>query len=623
MPYIPRHLKDHITRISSELRENARTPSRPTAAEYAPHVAALVELGYTDDEINSAFGWEQTKRYLRKIKQEGKMDGTGLVRIEREPVPFDRLTSEYRAMLEWTPEAFIAFYNRFNYQRLPEHCVEWVHEAFENDLLMLNVPPRHNKSTLFSIWWPIWNIVRDRDCQVMILSLTDTLSARWVGYVAALLSYGDIPQTFGRFKPEKQDGEMPWRPSKGELMVMGRSRKGTSGGAMQFSVLSRGAGSQIFGFEADIIVVDDVTDKKIAVSDTMRPIHQEWLHEQVFSRLQPDGRALIVGQRVHLADIYGHLKEQLWDTGPKKGEPVWAVIEHPAVLRWPEKEDFSDAVVLWADVWPYERLMKSYALVGGKSAFFTMYQQDPMSGGSTLVQEAWLEGCRDYDRPVGRGFRLEKGAEGYLPVVRVASLDPSPTMYNGLVVADVVPSRDQFFAVVLDAKSFKADWSSIRSEIDACIENYRPTYFIFEKNIAQYWAKGDPFIEELRKKVRVMEHTTSSNNKFDIEAGLESLAFDFETGHIRLPYDGAEAKSVSGLLEREARNWTREGRLRDDVLMAMWFIKFNWRRLSAVHNLPTHFLKQGTQKPYAYIRRAKNRQKKPSRFDINRMRIGE
>jgi len=570
----------------------------------------LSELGYNDREINAAFGWETTGRYLRKIKQTGRLDGSGLVRLEPGAMPRANLAPEFAAMLDWEPDAFIAFYDFFNHQPMPEHCREWVYEAFANDLLMLNVPPRHNKSTVFSIWWPVWNIVRDRDCQVLILSETGTLSSRWVGYIASLLSFGDIPQTFGRFKPDKADSDIPWRPSKGELMVLGRTRQG---GGMQFSVLSRSAGAQILGFEADMIVSDDVTSKKIAVSPAGRDQQIEWFQEEVMSRLQPEGRALVIGQRVHVQDLYGHLAEQIYEKGPMENEPIWTVITHPAIEVWPEREDMTDAVVLWPEVWPYERLMKSYALVGGMAPFTTMYQQDPQAADATLVREAWLEGCRDYDRSVGRGFKnREDGRETFLPIVRVCSLDPSPTQYNGLVVADVIAGRGgQFFLSVIDVMSFKADWRSIRETIMSVCEAYNPTYFIFEKNIAQYWAKGDPFIDELRGITRVLEHTTSASNKFDVETGLESLSFDFETGRVRLPYLDAKSRNTSKILEDEARNWSREGRRKDDVLMALWFIKFNWRKLIPLHHLATSF--EGTHPEKQRSWRDRYRKPEPQR----------
>lgn len=577
---VPRHLREHVKAI----RENVS--SRPSPAEWAPHIAFLIEMGYTDAQINAAMGWDATGRNLRKIKRFAKLDGTGLVRVEPGQIPLDKLEPQFRAMMEDSADGFIAFYNYFNDKEMPAHCEEWVRAAFDEPLLLLNVPPRHNKSTVFSIWYPVWRIVRDRDTQVLIVSQTDTLSTRWVGYIASILASSDVPRVFGRFKPEKGDSEIPWRPSKGELMVLGRE----GSRAMQFSVLSRGSGSQILGFEADLIVADDVTTKKIAISPIQRESQILWFQEEVLSRGNPDARAIVIGQRVHLHDLYAYLRDLVWDHGPKKDEPLWYHVNYPAVSKWPVEEDGSDAEVLWPEVWPYERLMSRYALVGGKATFYTMYQQDPLAADATLVREEWLEACRDHERRHGTGIMPEGSDDGFLPIVRVASLDPSPTQYNGLVVADVVTTRDKFAAAIVDAYSFKTErQAELLAKINEVVARYHPTYFIFEKNIAQYWARGDPFIEELKLKCRVLEHTTTAVSKYDIETGLESLSFDFETGGIRLPYGDVEGAAASRLIEDEARNWTREGRLRDDVLMALWFIKFNWKRLRPLSGLPTTF----------------------------------
>jgi hypothetical protein len=81
----------------------------------------LKELEYTDAQINAAFGWESSMRYLRRIKRAGLADGSGKVRVEPAPVEKEKLTPEYQAMLEWTPEAFISFYDHFCELPMPEH----------------------------------------------------------------------------------------------------------------------------------------------------------------------------------------------------------------------------------------------------------------------------------------------------------------------------------------------------------------------------------------------------------------------------------------------------------------------------------------------------------------------
>jgi hypothetical protein len=118
---------------------------------------------------------------------------------------------------------------------------------------------------------------------------------------------------------------------------------------------------------------------------------------------------------------------------------------------------------------------------------------------------------------------------------------------------------------------------TMMGEIHRVIKNYRPEYFIFEQNAAQRWLLQDPEMERLRGKLMVLPHTTN-RNKADPVLGTASLAVDFEFGRIRLPYGDNDAKQSTQLLLDEAFTWP-QGQT-DDVLMALWFIKFNHNRLA-------------------------------------------
>jgi len=59
--------------------------------------------------------------------------------------------------------------------------------------------------------------------------------------------------------------------------------------------------------------------------------------------------------------------------------------------------------------------------------------------------------------------------------------------------------------------------------------------------------------------------------------GIQSLAIDFEFGRIRLPYGDVEARGQSLMLKAEATQYPH-GRT-DDLLMALWMLKWNYRDL--------------------------------------------
>jgi hypothetical protein len=125
------------------------------------------------------------------------------------------------------------------------------------------------------------------------------------------------------------------------------------------------------------------------------------------------------------------------------------------------------------------------------------------------------------------------------------------------------------------------------SHVDRIINWYSIDYFIFEQVAAQRWFLQQPEFESFRRKTQVLAHNTG-RNKGDPTLGVGSLAMDFEFGNIRLPYGDPEAKQMSELLIDEAMSYP-EGET-DDLLMALWFIKFNFARL-----VPRNYPSSGQQ----------------------------
>ena len=71
------------------------------------------------------------------------------------------------------------------------------------------------------------------------------------------------------------------------------------------SIQIRGSGQAILGMEADWVIADDMTDRKVAKSETDRATEWDFFLGDVLTRLAPDGKAFCIGQRVHSEDLYG------------------------------------------------------------------------------------------------------------------------------------------------------------------------------------------------------------------------------------------------------------------------------------------------------------------------------
>ena len=562
-------------RRAAETRALKRTGQRRVAAEDWYHELERLagEHGWTNQEM--AHYLHLSERRIQQIR--GVAGPSAWERRVSTNPPKNRaaVDEEFQPMLERTPDGFKAFFEHFSGWKLTDLGYEMVKAALENSNCMINVPPRHAKTVVIAVWLPIWLLTLDRNEQIIIVSDTNA-HAKAVAYeISQQLEFNpSLVSAFGRFAPEKAK-DSPWRPSQGELVVLGRNA-GTR--ALQYSILSRGSGQQILGREATWAILDDITTQEISESDREREKLHSWVRQSVFSRLQQGadgaaaGHALVVGQRVHLNDLYGEFENEVGLRGLEAGKPLWHVVKFPAVLTWPEDSPDGIAEVLWPEERPFEYLMEQYNRMG-HDAFEKMYQQNPMPEGSRFVEPEWLTRCRDEDRESGYAAR---DAGDFLPIVRVVSVDPSPTKDNALLVADMVAVRDMFACQILDIQVWRGNMREFVTRTDQALRLYEPDYLIIERSTVTNWLIQDPLYEDLRQRVRVLEHTTGAN-KGDAELGILSLAADFEAGIIRTPYGDDEGREMTRLLEDQALVYGH--RRPDDVLMALWFVKWNYRRL--------------------------------------------
>lgn len=553
--------------------------SRINSEAWWPEIRDGFLKGYSLSDIAKGLGL--TPRRIREIK------AYGLERSDTDPSLHPLTASPPEELLEWNSESFIAFFEKYSgYEELLPHCRPWVEAFFEHRNLVLNVPPRHAKSTILSLWLPVWLICRDRNVQIILVSKTSVLAKQWAyGIELALTTLPELVKDFGTFKPQNKEDAIPWRPSSGELMVTGRSRvaKGP-----QLTVQSRGSMQQILGMEADFIFVDDPTDPKVARSEEMRNDEWQWATEQVFNRVQPGGHIAVVGQRVGMYDLYGKLGEQTFERGERAGENVWHVETYPAVLDWQEQ------IVLWPTFWSYEELMETHGRMGS-GAFETMYQQNPTPEGGGLVDLEFIEKCR-VDRPAWSGLRPKQDNKKF---TRVLSIDPSPTRWHGLVLGDLEYSREKFRFHVMGSWRVKAgELPVLTNEMVRILRLYKPDYLVIEESTFSRWMNSDPVFVEIGKHVKVLKHTTSGATKWHQEYGLQSLAADFEFVNITLPCGDVEGRSMTDDLTQEALQYP-DGL--SDILMALWIVKYNWRKLRPMIK-PVSTSKGET---YGYIARAR------------------
>ena len=254
----------------------------------------------------------------------------------------------------------------------------------------------------------------------------------------------------------------------------------------------------------------------------------------------------------------------------------------------------------------------AYARVGGHNAFSTLYQQDPVPEGSALVTQEWINACKDWDRPARKGPRGTRDEQGYLPIVRVLSVDPSPTKWNGIVVGDLLWHKDSFNFYVTEVIRMKAGVRELQAQIDQILQTQKPDYFIFEESGFLAWFRDDPWFVDLKNRVKFLPHHTGVN-KNSQEYGVQSLASDFEFERISLPYQDDTGKRMTDMLANEALTYP-SGET-NDLLMALWFVKFNYVKLRPLmKNLGSHRQGKGQRGGWSFLRGLKDNKKQTEAF---------
>ena len=103
----------------------------------------------------------------------------------------------------------------------------------------------------------------------------------------------------------------------------------TTAGGCWYSV---GVGGDILGRGADDVLIDDpYGSMQDARSEAIRKSVQDWYFGTIYNRLEPDGAIVIIGHRMHEADLQGVLEEKM--RAHDSDADQWDIVELPAIAH--------------------------------------------------------------------------------------------------------------------------------------------------------------------------------------------------------------------------------------------------------------------------------------------------
>jgi hypothetical protein len=497
----------------------------------------------------------------------------------------------------------------------------WLHPSMKyelglaNNRILINIPPNHAKSITITVDYVTWQVARNPNFRVLIVSQTQQLAADFLYAIKQRLThpmYENLQNAYAAgvgFNSKSAS----WQATR---ITFGDELRESS--EKDPNIEAVGIGGQIYGKRADMIIVDDAVTLKNA-NEFERQI--KWLTQDVRSRLNPTGKLIIIGTRVAAVDLYRELRNP--DRYPG-GQVPWKYLAMPALLTTDEDPD------KWETLWPasdapFDGQEESdlnedglYPRWNGRnlynerqamdaSTWALVYQQQDISD-DAIFDPVCVRGSIDGMRKAGR---LVPGHPGHPRDLSgfsvICGLDPA--MVGDTAVVCYAIDRVSHKRYIVDAiKITRPTPAAIRQIIFDWTALYQPTEWIVEKNAFQSFLTQDEGIRQnlASRGVLLREHHTG-NNKWDSGFGVASMSTLFGTKQhdgkhhrdnlIHLPSDQTE--NIKALIE-QLITWSPTTKGKTDMVMALWFCEIRAREMlnqgiHATHHMKNPFLSRYEQ----------------------------
>lgn len=258
-----------------------------------------------------------------------------------------------------------------------EHLEAVVNGEIRN--LLINIPPRHAKSTIVSVGFPAWVWSTQPWFKFLFASHSDSLSKRDSVKCRNVLNSQWYRDQYN-IKWELADDQNEKR-----------KYVNTEGGFRQSTSIL----SSIIGEGGDILVVDDPHSPRSVRSDVQRKAELDWLDEEFFTRVNnPKTVAkVMIMQRLDERDASKHMLDKGdWEhlMLPAEFEPQRKCV---TIIGWedPRKKEGDP---LWEDRFDSEELARLKRNMGSK-AWAGQGQQLPAPAEGNLVRRDWFKFYRE------------------------------------------------------------------------------------------------------------------------------------------------------------------------------------------------------------------------------------
>jgi hypothetical protein len=474
----------------------------------------------------------------------------------------------------------------------------WVHpsmvfEKGERDLVMVNMPPEHAKTTSITINYVVYRICMDPNIRVILVSKTAEMAKKMLYAIKTRLTHPRYEAMIEAYAPLggfDKDSEA-WNQTM--IYVSDNAR---DSGEKDPTVQALGIRGHIYGARADLIILDDTVDLTNA-HEFEKQI--DWLQSEVISRISASGSMLVVGTRLASKDLYRELRDE--HRYPDEDSP-WSYLSMPAVLEFNDKE--ADWVTLWprsnqpepgskietqeADAdgyyakWDGPRLSKKRRRVSPR-AWAMVYQQQQVSEDAIFSPDA-IKAAINGNRmagPIPKGM-VGQRINGMDGLIIVAGLDPATSGHTAAVVMGLdIQTQKRYLLDVYNKAGITPE--AMRDMIKDFTMKYRISEWRIERNGFQGFLVHDRELNEFcSTRGTVIKPHFTGQNKHDTDFGVASMTSLFSNWQnknqlIELPSTHGQ-ESCKQLVEQLV-TWAPDApkTQKTDIVMAMWFAELSCR----------------------------------------------
>lgn len=223
--------------------------------------------------------------------------------------------------------------------------------------LLISMPPRFGKSQLSSLVFPCWYMGRNPTDNVMFSTYSQEFANDFGRTVRNHIASEEYKAVFPQSALSKDSFSV--------------SKFSNNSNGAYFAI---GASGAITGRGSDLLIIDDIhKNRQEANSPTIVKNIIDWFSSTVYTRLSPNGKAVIIGTRWSEDDLIGYLL--------KKEPEKWTYLSFPAIS--------DDNESLWPERWPVERLLNIKETMG-TSQFEALYQQRPAPVEGSIIKKQWI-----------------------------------------------------------------------------------------------------------------------------------------------------------------------------------------------------------------------------------------